>query len=267
MKTTLPLALLCFAATSTAFAHDYWLEPARFALPANEPLTVRLFVGDEFESDLERPFQPKPTLRFQLVSKDKTRDLTKECVADKKPLIAFRIAAAGTHLLAMERKPQHITLKAEKFNRYLKHEKLDAALKDRRDAGESDKPGRERYTRYLKSLITVGGTPDNTWKRVLKQRLEIVPLTDPATWKPGVAAKFQILFEGKPLSGTAVFRHFKSAGKVETESTTTDKDGTATFKLPGKGKYLVRLIHMRRCKDDDKADWQSFWGALSFAVP
>lgn len=266
MKTTLPLCCALVCVSSAASAHDYWLQPERFVVPVDAEFAVRLFVGDEFQSELERPYQPQPTLGFRLISRRQTRDLKPEGVAGKKPLIRMRIRRAGTHLLAMERDVQYITLKPEKFNRYLKHEKLGAALKARRDAGELNRPGRERYSRFLKCLIDAGPERDDTWKRVLKQRLEIVPLTDPAGWKKNGRMKVRVLFAGKPLPATAVFRHYKAGSKVQTISATTDKNGTATFKVPGSGTYLVRLVYMRRC-DDKRADWESFWGALSFAVP
>ena len=46
-----------------------------------------------------------------------------------------------------------------------------------------------------------------------------------------------------------------------------DETGTATIAISGKGTYLVRLIHMRRCTGCPKADWESFWAAMTFGVP
>ena len=79
--------LMCLTSTSTAQAHDYWMQPERFVVRAGHPLSVRLLVGDQFVSEIERPFQAKPTLRFQLVSKKATRDLTKVSRNGKKPLL------------------------------------------------------------------------------------------------------------------------------------------------------------------------------------
>ena len=47
---------------------------------------------------------------------------------------------------------------------------------------------------------------------------------------------------------------------------TTAKDGTAEVKISHAGKWLVRMVHMRRCADRDEADWESFWTSLSFAI-
>ena len=267
MKNRIGIGLVFLASASTAQAHDYWMQPKRFVVSAGMPLSVRLLVGDKFVSDIERPFQAKPTLRFQLVSKKTTRDLTKVSKDGKKPLLRLDAVPPGTHWLVMERDVQHITLKPEKFTRYLQHENLNAILKARRKTGEDKKPGRERYSRYLKCLIQAGKTRDDTWKRVLKLRLEIVPLTNPAELKPGDTLKVRVLFDGKPLAGTAVFCHHRAGKKVRTQATNTDKTGMAAITVRGKGTYLVRLVHMRRCNGCPKSDWESFWAAMTFGVP
>ncbi|MFQ5730961.1 MAG: DUF4198 domain-containing protein [Planctomycetaceae bacterium] len=251
---------------SAANAHDYWLQPKRFDVAVNMRVPVRLFVGDQFAREIERKFQRKPTLRFELVSKTETIDLAKTAKEDAKPYGQIRPAMPGTHWIALDRDVRHITLNAEKFARYLRHENLHAVLKARKAAGEEAMPGRERYSRYIKCLIHAGGKRDDTWKRVLKQRLEIVPLADPSAVRPGGKLKVRILFEGKPLAKAPVFALHKAEKRARTQSTTTDADGIAEFAINRKGVWLVRLVHMRRCIKCPKADWESFWGAMTFAV-
>ena len=247
-------------------AHDYWLQPDRFFLQVNDTVSVHLFVGHDFADEVERPFQAKPTLRFQLVSQKSTRDLTQAGIEGKKPTATLSLRNPGTHWLLMERDFFQITIEAEKFNRYLKHEKLDAILKARRKLGEEKKPGRERYCRSLKSLLQAGEKSDDTWKRILKQRLEIVPLANPADLKPGGTLRVRILFAGKPLAHVTVFRLSRAGKQVKSSSSQTDKNGVAVIRIGEKGIHLVRLVHMRRCVGDPKADWESFWSAMTFAV-
>jgi uncharacterized GH25 family protein len=167
----------------------------------------------------------------------------------------------------MERAPQRITLEAKKFNAYLTEEGLTPVLAERQRLGEADKPGRERYSRSLKALVQVGGRGDDTWKRSTGQRLELLPLADPFAVRPGGALGVRMLFDGKPLPGVKVFAHRRAGDKVTTQSAVTSGAGEVTFKLDGAGTWLVRLVHMRRARGDREADWESFWGALSFAVP
>ena len=169
-----------FLGATSASAHDYWLLPATFAPDTGKPVGVRVFVGDHFASEVERPYQKKPTLRFQLVSKAGAVDLMKSAKEGAKPYGTVRLKKPGSYWITLDRDFSHIVLKPEKFAKYLKHENLQAILKARKEAGESGKPGRERYCRFLKCLIHAGGERDDTWKAILKQRLEIVPLSDPS---------------------------------------------------------------------------------------
>jgi uncharacterized GH25 family protein len=246
--------------------HDYWLQPATFFPAVKQPVAVRLLVGDGFISELERPFQTAVTRRFVLLSADGSRDLSRETRDGAKPLISLALPKAGTYWLMIERDAHYLTLPAEKFNAYLAEEGLQAILEQRRQAGEDKQPGREKYSRYLKCLLQAGATADDTWKKTGNLRLEIIPLSNPPLLKPGDRLKVRILFEGKALPAARVFADHRSGAKVQTQALTTAKDGTAEIVIAESGPWLVRLVHMQRCGNDPKADWESFWGALTFGV-
>jgi uncharacterized GH25 family protein len=258
-------ALALLLLPPAAAAHDYWLQPEVFFPAVGAPVAVRLHVGEGLVSEAERPFQKKATLGFRLLSARAPVDLAAGAREGDKPVARVTFPAAGTYLLAMERAPQSIEMEAKKFNDYLAEEGLDAILAQRRKLGEDKLPGRERYRRYLKVLVQAGGRGDDTWKRAAGQRLEIVPLADPLAAKPGAALPLRVLFDGKPLAGVKVFAHRRAGGKTVTQAGLTSAKGEVTFKLDGAGVWLVRLVHMRRAADKD-ADWESFWGALTFAV-
>ena len=75
---------------------------------------------------------------------------------------------------------------------------------------------------------------------------------------------FQVLFDGKPLANRVVFADNRDA---ETQRATTDAAGKVTFRFDRKGLWLIRLVTMQRCpRDCGEADWESFWGALSFGM-
>jgi uncharacterized GH25 family protein len=254
-------------ALAPARAHDYWLEPETFFPKAGESVTVRLHVGDHFVSEAERPFQKKPTLRFDLVAAGKKFDLAAAGRDGQAPVAKVDVAAPGAYLLAMERAPQLIRLEAAKFNRYLKEEGLEAILARRKQDGEEHKEGRERYSRCLKCLLQCGDANDDTFGQRLGQQLEIVPSSNPSRLKAGDSLTVQVLFEGKPLPGTRLFAYHRVEGKGQGQALTTAKDGRATFQLERAGPWLVRLVHMRRCADAGEADWESYWAALTFGIP
>ncbi len=259
-------AVLLLFLPASSFAHDYWLEPESFRLHPDETIALRLFVGEKLTSEAERPFQKKPTLKFQFLSAKKTVDLIPGGTEDKTPLALLTPKDEGTYLIALERDAHFIKLDAKKFNDYLAEEGLDSILEARRKAGEEKTDGRERYRRYLKSLIQVGERRDDTFKKILGQKLEIVPQANPYDLKPGDALPVLLLFEGKPLAGVRIEAHCRAGDKVATQTATTGKDGVASVKLDRAGTWLVRLVHMCRCADREEADWESFWASYSFAV-
>ncbi len=266
MHLRLLAVLLVAAPASVGRAHDYWLQPATFTPAVGQRIALTLHVGDHFASEGERGYQKKPTLSFRLHCAGGTIDLAASAREGDRPVARFACPRAGTCVAALERDAHLITLGAAKFNRYLKEEGLAAVLAERKKRGEADRPGRERYRRYLKCLLRAGGTGDDTWKKPAGHKLEIVPLTDPTGLKAGQALKLRIVFDGKPLAGATVTAYSRVGKAVRTRSALTSAAGEASFTLDS-GPCLVRLVHMRRATGDREADWHSFWAALTFAVP
>ena len=178
------------------------------------------------------------------------------------PIYNFSAAAPGNYLLTMERNWSFIKIESKKFEDYLREDGMEYIIGERAKLGEQNKEGHERYSRYLKSLLQVGGKNDKTYKKNLGMKLEIVPLENPYAKKIGDNLRFQVFFDGKPLADRTVFADNRTA---ETQKMTTDKNGKVTMKIDKSGLWLVRLVNMRRCAADcGEADWESFWTALSF---
>jgi uncharacterized GH25 family protein len=267
MKRTILLTLILLVAGISAVGHDYWFAPESFFLPVGGSTAVHLYVGDEFKLEEERVLQKDRTVSFELLSAGRApQNLLASGVESQSPVARPMFKDAGNYLLAMERPPQPIELAADKFTAYLKEEGLEQIISLREKFGESNKPGREHYSRYLKALFQVGAKHDDTYKLDLGQKLEIVPLQNPYQLKVNDRITVRITFEGQPLVGTQVSAYVADAGAVTMQTKKTDHSGLATLLLDRKGAWLIRLVHMRRCANCQDADWESFWGALSFGV-
>ncbi len=263
---TLSLLLL---ATMPTFSHDYWFKPESFFAPIGGNILVRLYVGDESKLEEERPLQRERTVSFRMFSAKGTPvDLMAQGQDNQRPVARLSFSAPGNHLIAMERRASTIKLDAKKFTDYLAEEGLDSIIALRAQAGESGREGRERYRRYLKALFQAGDQRDDTYRRVLGQRLEIVPQSNPYGMKSGDTLNVRILFEGKSLNGAKVFAYnHSSGGAVHEQAARTAGDGTVAFKLDRPGEWLIRVVHMRHCVTDcAEIDWESFWGAYSFGM-
>lgn len=262
---TISILILAGILSATAFAHEYWLEAGSFFLKPGETTPIHLYAGDGLVKDREeRGFQPEKTITFQLFSMAGVVDLKSASAAGAMPVHEFHAAKAGTHLIAMERNWSYIKLDAQKFEEYLREDGMEHVIAERKSLGESQQEGRERYSRFIKSLLLVGDKPDATFKKKLGWKMEITPLDDPYLKKVGGQIRFQVLFDGKPLANRTVFADNRDA---PTQTMKTDKNGTVRMTVTHSGMWIVRLVDMKRCVTDcADADWESFWAAYTFGA-
>ena len=267
MKRNVYIVFLALTLVIPAFAHEYWLEPGSFFLKPKESTPVRLFLGEGLKVEEEMPFLTSKTNSFNLYSGAGRFDLLKDDRDEEKPLFSFSADREGTYLLSMERNWSYITLEAQKFEDYLREDGMEYIITERENAGESKMEGKERYSRYIKALVQVGGKRDKTFAKRAGLRLEIVPLLNPYSLKVGDSLPVQIFFEGKPLAGRTLFADNRGGDKISKQKLVTDRDGKTTVELDGKGVWLIRLVYMQRCKNAcEGTAWESFWGALSFGM-
>jgi len=252
----------------TVQAHDYWLE---FQPPAPAPggeLAVAMWLGEDFVPEAQTAIQEARAVALRHITAAGDADLLPRARAGVAPLLRLGLAQPGGHLLALERDTTRVQLRARHFNRYLEQEGLHQVLAERRKAGELWRRGTERYTRYVKAFVQVGGVEDTVSTRVLGHRLEVVPERELAGLKVGDRLKVRVLFEGRPLTGVQVEALARAPGRTapQSQAAVTDADGRAEFTVGEAGTWLVRTVHMQRCVGCDYAQWESFWAAYSFAV-
>lgn len=262
MKPSLLLAGL-LAGAGLLPAHECWLQPSRFEATPGQALGLQLRVGMNFQGEA-RPFNPQRAARLVHHSATGAADWTGK--ADGRTDLEFSLAAPGTHVLALDSKASYLTLEAEKFNAYLKEEGLAAVLAQRAQAGESTLPGRERYLRCIKTLLQAGHAADDTWQVRTGQRLELVPLDNPATTRPGGTLRLLLLRDGRPLAGGLVRAWHRAGDKLTVLDAVTADDGGVRFTLPEAGAWMFSTVHMARVAGDPKADWESLWGNLTLAL-
>jgi len=114
-------------------------------------------------------------------------------------------------------------------------------------------PFANMYEKFSKVLLTVDKT-DDAWKKSAGQALEIMPLADPAGYKAGQEAAFQIMYDGQPLS-TEVFATCDGYTRTENSYgwyTETSDKGVAQVKFNQKGLWMVRVQHKVPGKDGVK---------------
>jgi uncharacterized GH25 family protein len=90
---------------------------------------------------------------------------------------------------------------------------------------------------------------DTAFSAPLGYTLEIVPLDNPAAFKPGANARFRVLYKGQPLQGAEVFAvydyyDYKTMNAYEQKGN-TDRNGEISFKISSPGIWILRVRDSR----------------------
>ena len=278
MRSKLILGLILLLATA-ALAHEVWLEAPRFRLQPGDTVHVRAFVGQNFAGD---PWTNKAAKVYRLIrfgpAPADTANLTPKNFADTDTCrTAFTFAQPGTHLVLLQSTNSFIELPAEKFNAYLREEGLDFAQKLRQENEQTTKPGREVYSRCVKTLLQVGSpalvplAADSACRHVYGLPLELVPEQNPYRLAADKALTVRVLRAGRPAFGAAVQVWQRQPGGLPPTHYTTraNQSGRILLRLSGPGPYLLAAVDMRPApaRLRDRADWQSVWASLTFAGP
>lgn len=263
LKIIVFVAVIIFISALATLAHDYFLLPSDFFLKKGNEIKVALMVGDEFKDLVERKYQSSITKTFSLRTGKKPTDLILLSKDSLNPVLNYKTTEAGLHLMEMSRNYTSITLEKEKFLNYLVEEGLlkiqDSLIKSPQLSFT------EKYTRYLKTLISVDKPNGGIYNEKVGHQLEIILDSNPYKLNYGDDLSATILFRDKPLKNAYTELVVKSGdGKVHITKLNSDLNGKVYFKVNREGTYLLRLVYMKACKDKS-ADFESWWATHSFA--
>jgi uncharacterized GH25 family protein len=257
-------------ASSAAFAHDFWLQPARFSLQPGEAAKVALLIGhgqerERWSSDGRR------ILQFQSVSASG--------VADHRPQVLSRpskedhtisLAGQGAHVLLFASSHSRSELPARRFNAYLQEEGLTPALRLRAQRGAEQRPGREIYSRRAKAIVQVGATgaePQPHLVRPLGLTLEIVPEVAPHALRGTADLPVRVYYEGRLLPGALVKLRDLNADAEPRQTIRTDASGRAILRRPGAGLWQVNVVWTKPLANHEWAEFDTTFSSLTFEIP
>jgi Domain of unknown function (DUF4198) len=257
--------LIWLACALPCVAHDLYLMPARFLAQRGQPLEFAFQNGDEFP------------VAFAPVKLERLRDTELRSRAGRAPfenLVAgeknttgrVMVPGNGVAILTARTITNLIEMTPPEFREYLEHENLSDVVKWREANGQSAKPGRERYSKYVKALI-LSGKPDSYYRERTGLTIEIIPEANPYALQLGQMLPVQVLFRGKPAAGVAVESAWLENGKATLAVVgRTDAQGRVTVPVKAAGPHRLHAIVMERCAEPQAADWESFWASLTFEI-
>ena len=248
----LAAALLLFA--PAASAHDMWIVPPE-SPAAGEVVEVRLHVG---HAGSATPVRRDSRRIVRFTASGPEGETPVPGLEGARVAGVFRPQVPGLWAVAYESTASYSELPGPRFTAYLEEEGLDQALALRRRRGEEDRPGRELYSRSLKSLVAVGEAGDGDDRVGLP--LELVAETLPAA---GAPLRLRLYLHGEPVSGARV-----DVRRLDREAPAvggrTDADGRVGFTL-GQGSWLAATVHIEPAASE-QADWRSIFSSLTFVV-
>ncbi len=254
----LVLAVFAIAATT----HDYFLLPENFFLHKGDKLNIHLVGGETFVKQEEIPYQAKKIEKFMLYEGSKKTDLTKMAKDSAVPLASYPMNNSGQALIELTRGTESIDASRDNFSEYLTNQGLDKLADKVKNSNQFRI--REKYTRYLKTLVSVDNHDGSAYEKVVNAEYELILKDNPYNKKYGDDLVVKLLFKGKPAVSAIVQLFIRSiAGNVYSQNYTSDKNGEISLTMSREGIYMLRSEHIEPTKDKD-ADYQSWWTAYTF---
>jgi uncharacterized GH25 family protein len=262
MKKILPIIFLAVAVISIAATHDYFLLPENFFMHKGDKLNLHLITGDNFTKQEELKYEPAKTTRFMLYYGKKKVDLTILAKPGESPVLNYTMTSSGQALLEMTRGYEFSEVSRDNYAEFLTNQGYDKLAETVKNSNQFRV--KEKYTRYLKTLVYVDDHDGNDYEKLLNETYEIILKDNPYRKKYGDDMSALVMFKGKPAKNAAVALYIKSiSGNVYTQNLTTDTKGMLTFTMSREGIYLLRSVIIEPTKDKD-ADYESWWASYSF---
>ncbi|MCB9383949.1 MAG: DUF4198 domain-containing protein [Bryobacterales bacterium] len=245
-------------------AHDLYLMPQEFRSKAPGRRLIWFHLGDDFPAS-SSAVSVERLRNARAIGPEGTFPIDRFQAAGDRVAGQVDLPAEGTYVLAVETVPNQIDLPASSFESYLEHEGLRHVIEWRKEHGQSDKNGTERYTKFVKSVIAAG-KPDGSHSRLVSFPIEIVPAADPFALRAGDALPIQVLFNGEPAADLQIQAAWARGKSSDARITgRTDAQGRLDVPIDKKGTWRLHTVLMRRRAEDD-ADWESFWASLTFEI-
>ncbi len=256
--------LLLALSLINASGHEFWLQPDKFMYKRIEPINIKFLVGENFNGNNWTGDKDKINSLQLYFDNAIDKNLSANFGSDQGDSLQLAMIDEGTVMLTLNTKNLFIDLEAEKFNNYLLEDGLTDVLEYREKTNETAKDGLENYQRCVKTIFQVGERFTNVYIKKTNLLLDIIPAYNPYNMDSSENFKVQVLFKNKKLKNTKVKAWHKFEGKVSEQDYTTDDEGELSFNVLPEGEWMISCVKMEKLEMDQKAEWQSYWGSLTW---
>ena len=250
--------------TSLLSGHEFWLHPNKFIYRLGENVNIKFLVGEDYNGGNWKGNRTKVKglrLYYSNVTDDCADQLSDTAIGDSLQMAFFE---EGTMMVTFNNVNAFIELEAEKFNAYLQEDGLQDAIDYRAANNETNTIGREYYQRSVKTLLQVGSKRTNTHKRQTTLPIDIIPEQNPYSLLDKADLKVKVLFHQKPMANAAIKVWHRNNDQTVRHDLRTNEKGEVKFPVFTSGRWMVSAVKMVRLQNDPKAQWQSYWGSLTW---
>lgn len=281
-RPALPILLAVLAGIGGAAAHDFTILPDVSRPGPNADFALSMWIGAVFPGE-KVAWRTGRITEFVIVDAKGRRDIETPVLDGEPPRARLRLRQPGTAVLALSTDPSYITMEAAEFTAYLEEEGHETALAARRAAAAAAK-GHERYTRHVKTVLNAAGPGASVALTRVGQTLEIVPEKDFSTLRPGGSLPVRVFFRNAPYAHGALCASDSADLAPNPDAAhdggtapgngkgpyawcgRLDGAGRVSVPLPRPGWQMLRTTKIVEVRGDPKAEWHSYWSALTFEV-
>ena len=251
---------------SSAFAHEYWIEPRQYEIAAGETILADLRNGQLYKGNKLYYLTGRFT-KFEVYDSDGIHKV--EGANGDQPALKYKTEKPGLYILSYQ--SVYDTLKFKKWEKFVKYtvtQGLDGIPERHLQRGLPQTLFAENYARTIKALVSVGGGEGQD--RLTGLPYELVAQDNPFTMgKDKKSVQVRLFLEGKPAPNKQILI-FNNNGQITETKTRTDGQGFADINIESGGKFMLSAVHMFEGDDDSntkKPEWLSYWANLTFAMP
>lgn len=259
--------ILTMMVCSPVWGHNMWLNPGDHFPQVGSTVDIGIGWGHKYPADrVHQEVKEDRVEEIRAVDPDgKAVALTQASAA----LYKLKVEKAGAYLVIARIKPGFFTMTAE-GRKWGDKKSVENGIKC------------TNFHIQAKTVIIAGGA-DTNLSGAAGQPLELIPLTNPETFKKGGPFAVQVLFNGKPAAGVSLRgtyagfedkdvaphkpaekghghpKHFPAQG-------VTDEQGKAELTLERSGYWMISLSHKPPYADTETCDEYMYNEAFTFQV-
>jgi hypothetical protein len=256
------LAAMLLPVAASVNAHEFWIEPAEYAIGENATVVADLRIGQDFQGD-RLPYLPTRFERFRIDDAAGVMPVAGRTGA--MPAVEAPVRAPGPQIITYVSRPDRLQFsRRETFEAYLRYEGLEHVLALHEERGLPETGFTEIYIRCAKALVAAGQAAPSD--RATGMPFELVALDNPQDLGGRTVLRVRVLWQGAGSKDVRI-NLFRKNGPSPAARVRSSADGIAEIPLDGPGPYLLNAVHMEAAPPQSGAAWLSHWASLTFAVP